>query len=38
MDDVGTLTGDGGAIACLVRHDELVLEAASPHALGTDKH
>lgn len=32
------LTGDGGAVACLVRHDELVLEAASSNPLGTDQH
>ena len=36
--DTGTLTGDGGAVARLVRHDELVLEAAAPHALGADEH
>lgn len=34
----GTLTGDGGAVARLVGHDELVLEAAAPHALSPDQH
>lgn len=36
--DTGTLTGDGGAVAGLVRHDELVLEAAAPHTLRPDEH
>lgn len=38
LGDTGTLTGDGGAVARLVRHDELVLEAAAPHALRPDQH
>lgn len=33
-----TLTGDGGAVARLVGHEQLVLEAAAPHALGADEH
>lgn len=35
---LGTLTGDGGAVARLVGHDELVLEAAAPDALRPDEH
>jgi len=34
----GPLTGDSGAVAGLVGHEELVLEAAAPHALGADQH